>query len=260
MKSLQKSYHLTLQPAEWSYVYRLSSRLKPEAVFLCFALVLGFSLLVTVPPFQSPDALHHFFRGYQVSEEMMVGKHFRVEYLPKSLKFVWEVTSSDIPLHPDQKITPAHILSAFQNPLNPHDKSFIAFFAASYAPQALGLFVGRKLGLGPLALHYLGRLSTPVFCIWLFYWSIKKTPVLKWVICLLAATPSSISFAASCTPDVVINGLAFLLAASVLDMALSSAKKFGAKSVLFPAIIWALVAQAKAWVYRATVNAPIQGY
>jgi hypothetical protein len=56
---------------------------------------------------------------------MMLGKHFRVEYLPKSLKFVWEVTSSDIPLHPDQKITPAHILSAFQIPLNPHDKPFI---------------------------------------------------------------------------------------------------------------------------------------
>jgi hypothetical protein len=133
----------------------------------------GFLAAGDSPPFQSPDALHHFLRGYQVSEEMMVGKHFRVEYLPKSLKFVWEVTSSDIPLHPDQKITPAHILSAFQIPLNPHDKSFIAFFAASYAPQALGLFVGRKLGLGPLALHCLGRLSTLVFCIWLFYWSIK---------------------------------------------------------------------------------------
>jgi uncharacterized membrane protein len=254
MKSLKKPDHLTLPPSEWSYLHRLSLKLKPEIVFLCFALALGFSLLVIVPPFQSPDAQHHFFRAYQISEGIMVGEHFRVEYLPKSLKFVWEVTSRDIPLHPDQKITPADILSAFQIPLNPHDRSFIASFAAPYAPQvyfpqALGLFVGRQLGLGPLALHYLGRLFTLFFCIWLFYWSIKRTPVLKWVFCLLAATPSNIFFAASCSPDAVINGLAFLFTASVLDLALSPEKEFTARSILLPAIVGALLAPVKGGAY-----------
>ena len=88
-------------------------------MFLYFALVFGLSLLVIVPPFQAPDEQHHFFRAYQVSEGIMVGEHFRVEYLPKSLKYVWEVTSRDIPVHPDRKITPATILSAFQNSLEP---------------------------------------------------------------------------------------------------------------------------------------------
>ena len=103
MKSFQKPSYLTPQSSLGAYLSQLSSRLKPEVVFLYFAWVFGLSLLATVPPFQAPDTQHHFFRAYQVSEEIMVGKHFRVEYLPKSLKFVWEVTSSDIPSHPDKK-------------------------------------------------------------------------------------------------------------------------------------------------------------
>jgi len=184
----------------------------------------------------------------------MVGEHYRVEYLPKSLKYVWQVTSRDIPHNPDRKITLANILSAFQVPLHPDDRSFIASFAAPYSPhfyfpQALGLVMGRKSGLGPLALLYLGRLCTLIFCVCLFYWSIKKTPVLKWVFCLLAATPINISLAASCSQDAVVNGLAFLFTASVVDLALSPEKEFTARSILFPAIVGALLAPAKAGAY-----------
>jgi uncharacterized membrane protein len=254
MKPLQKPDHLTVQSSECGFLRRLSLRLKPEVVFLYFALVFGLSLLVTVPPFQAPDEQHHFFRAYQVSEGIMVGKHFRVEYLPKSLKYAWEVTSRAMPGHPDRKITPANIVSAFQISLDPNDRSFIASFAAPYSPhfyfpQVLGLTLGRGLGLSPMALLYLGRLCTLVFCIWIFYWSIRKTPVLKWVFCLLAATPINMSLAASCSQDAVINGLAFLFTASVLDLALSPEKRLTARSVLFPAIVGALLAPAKGGAY-----------
>jgi uncharacterized membrane protein len=138
--------------------------------------------------------------------------------------------------------------------LDPNDRSFIASFAAPYSPhfyfpQVLGLTLGRELGLGPLALLYLGRLCTLVFCIWMFYWSIRKTPVLKWVFCLLAATPINMSLAASCSQDAVINGLAFLFTASVLHLALSPEKRLTARSVLFPAIVGALLAPAKGGAY-----------
>ncbi len=254
MNSLPKSDRVTIPSSECGYLTRLPLRLKPEVVFLYFALVLGFSLLVMVPPFQAPDEQHHFFRAYQVSEGIMVGEQFRVEYLPKSLKYVWQVTSRDIPHNPDTKTTLANIVAAFQVPLNPDDRSFTSFDAFPYSPhfyfaQALGLVVGRKSGLGPLALLYLGRLCTLVFCVSLFYWRIKKTPVLKWVFCLLAATPMNISLAASCSQDAIINGLAFLFTASVLDLALSPEKEFTARSILFPAIAGALLAPAKAGAY-----------
>ncbi len=166
----------------------------------------------------------------------------------------WEVTSRAISVAPGQKNHTGNILSVFQIPLDPDDRSFIASFAAPYSPhfyfpQALGLVVGRELGLGPLALLYLGRLCTLVFCIWMFYWSIRKTPVLKWVFCLIAATPINMSLAASCSQDAVINGLAFLFTASVLDLALSPEKRFTARSVLFPAIVGALLAPAKGGAY-----------
>jgi uncharacterized membrane protein len=254
MKQLQNPHHLTSQPSGWDQLFRLSSRLKPEQAFLWFALLLGMSLLVIVPPFQAPDEQHHFYRAYQVSEGIMVGEHFRMEHLPKSLKYAWEVTNRGIAGHPDRKIAAENILSAFRIPLNPDDRTLIASFAAPYSPhyyfpQALGIIVGRKLGLGPLALLYLGRLCTLVFCIWIFYLSIKKTPILKWVFCLLAATPISISLAASCSQDAVINGLAFLFTASVLDLTLSPEKEFTAGTFLLPAVVGALLAPAKGGAY-----------
>jgi len=88
-----------------------------------------------------------------------------------------------------------------------------------------------------------------VFSIWLFYWSIRKTPVLKWVFCLIAATPINMSLAASCSQDAIISGLAFLFTASVLNLALSPEREFTARSVLFPAIVGALLAPAKAGAY-----------
>jgi uncharacterized membrane protein len=254
MKSFQKPSYLTPQSSLGAYLSQLSSRLKPEVVFLYFACVFGLSLLVAMPPFQSPDAQAHFFRAYQVSEGIMVGRHFRAEYLPKSLKHAWEVTSRDIPLHPERKIAPGNILSAFQIPLDPDDRSFTMCLALQYSPhfyfpQASGLLLGRKLGLGPIALHYVGSLCTLAFCIWLFYWSIKKTPVLKWVFCLLATTPMNLSLAASCSQDAIISGLAFLFSASVLDLALSPDKEFTPGSVVFPAFVAALLAPAKVGAY-----------
>lgn len=254
MKSLQKSGHLAAIPSRWDYLCRLSSKLKPEVVFLYFASVLGFSLLVIVPPFQSPDAQHHFFRAYQVSEGIMIGKQYRVESLPKSLKQTWEVASRGLPLRPDRKITPANILSAFQYPLDSDDRCVTASNAAVYSPhfyfpQAIGILVGRKLGLGPLALYYLGSLCTLVVCIFLSYWSIRKTPVLKWAFCLFAAIPVNIALAASCSQDAIISGFAFLFTASVLDLALSPKKKFTVRSVLLPATVGALLAPAKAGAY-----------
>ena len=103
MKPLQKPDHLTVQSSECGFLRRLSLRLKPEVVFLYFALMFGLSLLVTVPPFQTPDEPHHFFRAYQVSEGIMVGKHFRVEYLPKSLKYAWGGNKPSYALAPRQK-------------------------------------------------------------------------------------------------------------------------------------------------------------
>jgi uncharacterized membrane protein len=258
MKSIQKPSYLTHQSSFYAYLSRLASRLKPEVVFLYFASVFGLSLLVAMPPFQSPDAQAHFFRAYQVSEGIMIGRHFRAEYLPKSLKHAWEVTSRDIPLHPERKIAPGNILSAFRIPLNPDDRSFTMCLALQYSPhfylpQASGLLLGRKLGLGPIALHYVGSLCTLAFCIGLFYWSIKKTPVLKWVFFLLAITPMNLSLAASCSQDAIINALAFLFSASVLDLALSPDKEFTARSVFYPATVAALLAPAKVGAYAPMV-------
>jgi len=54
MNSLPKSDRVTIPSSECGYLTRLPLRLKPEVVFLFFACVFGFSLLMAIPSVSSP--------------------------------------------------------------------------------------------------------------------------------------------------------------------------------------------------------------
>jgi len=227
---------------------------RPEQVFVFFGLLFGLLLLVCVPPFQAPDEQHHFMRAYQLSEGILLGGHPRGEYLPRSLGYLYQVTSRDLPRNPAQKVRPGHIWEALGINLNPDDRTFLVVNAATYnplgyLPQAVALALGRLLGLPPLLFYYLGRIITLAFFIGLVHWSIKKTPVLKWVFCLLGTMPMSVFLAASFSPDPVLASTTFLFSATIFDLAFSHDKKLSLKTILLPAILCTAVSSSKFSAY-----------
>lgn len=79
-----------------------------------------------------------------------------------------------------------------------------------YLPQALGISIGRILGLGMLPVMMLGRFFSLICYIILVYSAIRKVPVGKLTLFLIGILPISLQQAASMSYDGMINGIAML--------------------------------------------------
>jgi uncharacterized membrane protein len=101
--------------------------------------------------------------------------------------------------------TPALIVSAFeQNP----------FYG--YLPQALGMLIAKMLDLNVIWMLWLGRIFNLICYAGLISLAIKKTPVLKIPLLVVACLPISIYQAASLSIDSMIIGLGILAVAYFL--------------------------------------------
>ncbi|MFO1464818.1 MAG: DUF2142 domain-containing protein [bacterium] len=197
--------------------------------FLSLAALACLTFSVLLPPFQAPDEGYHFLRAYQLSE----GK-FREgpengqpgTRVPRSLVEFLSAFAR-LPLRPQAKTSAGEIL-AFRNlAWQAEDRVFFPFAqelphpSLPYWPQALGIFLGRTLGLGPFYCFYLGRLANAGVWISLLLLALRATPIQRWLWALLALTPMTLQQAASLSPDAFTNGLAFLLVAWILNLSLN---------------------------------------
>lgn len=95
--------------------------------------------------------------------------------------------------------TPARFHSAFaQNP----------FFG--YIAPAMGMVIAKLLDLNAIWLLWLGRIFNALLYAILVSYAIKKTPILKMPLFVVACIPAALSQAASVSIDPMINGLAIL--------------------------------------------------
>jgi uncharacterized membrane protein len=211
-------------------------RLAPQNAILVMGLTYGLIFLVATPPFQVPDEPQYFYRAFHLSElrffDMVYinteerAKNGRVLYgalLPKSLASI--VDSSDViatRFRPTSKI-----IGSLKIVLNPNEREYLPiapYPPIAYTPQAIGIALGRSVGLSPLGLFYLARLSALIAWLTMMYMAIKNTPVLKWAFFLLGMMPMTLHLAASNSGDSTIIGLSFLMSATLLKWAYDTRK------------------------------------
>jgi hypothetical protein len=212
--------------ARWPDIAGLLNERKMARVVL--ALLLGalgsIPLVFLTPPFQTPDEGQHFYRAYELSE-----LHIRAEVqngvagdmLPASLPLLvrLSVYTPDGVFYPP---TPAPLMKTLKLasiPLNPSVRQFVAFPGSAfysplpYLPQALGLVIGRAIGLGPLYLLYLGRLLNCLAALSLVGIAVNFVPVAEELIILVGLLPMSLFLYASLSPDAAVIGCALVFSA-----------------------------------------------
>ena len=180
-------------------------------VFIFFVL-LGSITLFVQPILNVPDEVAHFARAELMSrgevcispdEEMHttiqsivdLGNDYSKTYLQSEVKgeeidYTW----TDIP----------HV-AASNLPL-------------MYIPQTMGIVLAKLLRLDVIWLLWLARFFNMLFYSICCSLAIKIAPKLQMLIFFVAALPMSMQQAASCSPDVMINGMAFLLVAMFLRL------------------------------------------
>ena len=199
----------------------------PTFVFTFFGLLFGIAFIIFTPPFQVPDEDYHFFRSYQIAQGDFIAQKQDNRLggiLPASLGMVtkkFQHLKGDINSTTDYTT----IKNTFQIPLNKQNQKFydfpyIALYSpVAYLPQSLVIFLAQKLNSPPLLLMYTGRIAALFFWVLILFWSIKITPIGKWIFVVLALLPMSVFQNSSLSADMMTNSLSFLTLAFFLKIA-----------------------------------------
>lgn len=200
----------------------------PLRFFIVVATVFGGFFMLVTPPLQTPDETVHFLRAYQISEANPVIDRVDGKVggrLPKSLgdTIAETTTNPQISFYPSAKYDAGKTYRSLSidddGQKEVYDFSATALYSpVSYMPQAVGVGVGRLLGLSPVVMMYLGRLCNLATWIALIALAIKFIPRKKWVVAAVGLLPMALSQAASLSSDVVAVGLVAVFVCYLLHL------------------------------------------
>jgi uncharacterized membrane protein len=178
--------------------------------YLVLALGCGAIMVFLNPPFQSPDEPNHFFRALAIAEgrwlatqqDGLVGAPMRAAVI----RWVFAL-HDDLPGHPEKKQSAAFLGAHVDADRRDPTRGFADFrntalySPVAYLPQALGLAIGRSVGLPMLLAYYLARLFTLASCAALGYWACRQLPCARLTFVLIALSPLFLFQEASLSAD-----------------------------------------------------------
>lgn len=198
---------------------------KPENAFIVLGTIFGLLFVFVTPPALVGDEPNHFFRAYQISDGNIIGEKrgdLSGGWIPKSVLYTNRKLVGDIEMNQDVKFD-TNLFSEFISfPLNDEDKVFerfpntVVYTPIPYVPQVAGILIGKIFNASPLLMIYLARIFNLLFFSGLAFFAIRKTPIHKWVFCLLCLTPTNVFQVASASVDAVTYGICFLAIAYFL--------------------------------------------
>lgn len=190
-----------------------------EKQFVFWAIIIGVFYALVMPIGFAPDEANHFRRAYEISMGHLVSDKTKDgvggRKLPSSINdvFSFKVTKSKY----------KDVSNIVKKSNNNKKKDFQTFANTSlysaicYLPQTIGILIGRLLHLPMLFIVYLARLFNLAIWIAIIYFAIKRIPISKYTLMLIAFAPISMQAAASCQADAVTNAVAFALIAITLS-------------------------------------------
>ena len=208
----------------------IRTKAKTEMIFAVIAISLGILYILMMVPMAGPDEQAHYQSSYQMSNALL---------------FRWDRMNTGTVGHFDY-----HGLSGHYNPASGYDRIVTEFFQplskteeiripqyglnwpVMYLPQAIGIAIGRILGLNFLPLFCLGRLMNLLFYIGCIFLAIRIMPRYKMLLCMTALLPMCMHQAASFSYDTYINAMSFLLIALILKTAWAPEKTEAGESLI----------------------------
>ncbi len=215
--------------SKWNHV-------RVECCAFLAVLVLGCMYLVVLPPLSAPDEIAHFSTAYAISNQMM-GMDATDEYgfvlIRKEDEFLQNVelvsgdeerTSLGRTLTEDtwQKILDRAVptvVSDEQKVMIPSVNGQNHSTPVSYLVPAIGITVGRLLGVNCIVLAFLGRFFNLLFYAGMVYGAVKILPFGKMVLFGVSILPMALHLAASYSYDTFLMGMCFFFGSYCMHLA-----------------------------------------
>jgi uncharacterized membrane protein len=197
---------------------------RPHQFFVITAVLYGVAMILFTPPFQVPDEINHWYRAYQISTGKLLPEMQDSRLGGQVPNGIIEVTRPFLGLRWNtnaktrfQTVRDQFVISLQENqPVFMDFPNSALYSPVSYLPQALGIFLARTFGFGPMIIFYTGRIFALLMWIVVVAFAIRIIPKYRWLVVLLALLPMSIFINMSLSADMVTNTISFLLIACVL--------------------------------------------
>ena len=226
-------------------LYLLLFDSKKEIVYTSMALLFGLLFIVVLTPLSGPDEEYHYRVSLIVSNKLLGVKD------PNSIvdTYIGYFNfKSNLNIGEGYRT----IIENFNIPLvdltgrNTYEleRSYAYWYDLCYYPQAIGITIGRLLKLNFLKTYYLGRLCSLLFYTLCVFIAVKKTPVLKNLLGVVATLPICIQEAVTYSQDMWVYGLSLVLFACFLEWYFKEGK-ITKTDFFFTLIVDLLLAPAK---------------
>lgn len=202
---------------------------KIEKIFLIFGIAIGSIYTFAIPPGRAPDEASHFFRIYEILEGYIVSdtnEGVAGSNEPSNIMIVEKFAANNDTTY---KEVIEHLGDRDNSEETFINTTAYKYNPVSYAPQIIGMGIGKILHLPILVSTYIAKFANMLFCIIILYFCIKKTPMLKDIIFLLAFLPISLQSMCSLSADGIIFVSAIALICFVLHSIYSRNTQFTKK-------------------------------
>lgn len=220
-----------------------------------FVVILMFGIICSVitPICIIPDEIEHFARADITSSGDLFPHHennsFQVSQsvLDLTARGVMHLKSGAEKMDHDN----SSILrtDADTKPINdtkvPYRNAFAQNPFFGYLPQALGIFIAKLLDLNAIWMLWLGRMFNVLLYASLAAVAIKKTPILKVPLFVMACIPTMIYIGASMSIDSFINGMGLIVIAYFFNMYKSPKGSLNERNLLIFSLLVLLIGMCK---------------
>ncbi|MBQ2638719.1 DUF2142 domain-containing protein [Candidatus Saccharibacteria bacterium] len=224
---------------------------KIERIFLALAGILGLAHVFLTPMNQLPDEIGHIFRAYAISEGKLIGeKDENGDYRSCISRTYWEVLNNAQGDSEYYKKLKDNFLSKTSDELWCWSYSNTAgYHPVVYAPQVMGILVGKFLHLPIVLTMYLGRIFALIVFLILCFFAIKLVPKFKEFFVFFAFFPEMLQQGMAYSADGLLIGSALLLTALAFKYIYGDDKKLNKKQIASIYLLTTLVSICKKIIY-----------
>jgi uncharacterized membrane protein len=234
------------------FIKRIPDLIRPHQFFALAALLLGVVYNIVTPPLQAPDEYDHFRRVYHIAEghflpekkDQRLGGEMPTAFKEFVLPYRLAANNLRYTLSKDVYV------NAMKMPFDDSEKEFNDFpntsyySPISYIPQALAVYVAKKLRLPFLAIYFAGRIAMYLIWMLIMFFLIKRMPIGKWLFTFIVLLPMNVYIGNSYSADAVTNILSFVFLVLVLQYTFDD-KGFSGKRMLILTLLGVLLALSK---------------
>ncbi len=202
-------------------------KIKIEKAFLVIGLCLGLAYICLLTPYSGYDEPAHVDTAYRYSNDMMLKGHSTESggYLRRGEDSISGLTYGKTTITQYRTVIDNFFDISDDNTLVEVQGRDVSQAPYVYFPSALAITIARIIHLGQIPTLFLGRFFNLMAFLLIVYLAIKKMPIGKTTMFIVALLPMTLHQAASFSYDSVINGLAFLYTAYCLYFAYSEKEK-----------------------------------